>query len=98
MGEAFAAEDRAALRGAERHCRVLAALRAGGPSLDLAVVVVARRRRTGTKHGHALGLAGLATLRLVLELLVVEEKLFPGGEDKVSTAIDAFQHLVLKFH
>jgi hypothetical protein len=28
----------------------------------------------------------------------VEEKLFPGGEDKVSTAIDAFQHLVLKFH
>jgi hypothetical protein len=31
-------------------------------------------------------------------LLVVEKKLFTGSEDKVGAAIDAFQHLVLKFH
>jgi hypothetical protein len=24
--------------------------------------------------------------------------LFPGGEHKVGTAVDALQHLVLKFH
>jgi hypothetical protein len=28
----------------------------------------------------------------------VEKKLFTGSEDKVGTAIHAFQHLVLKFH
>jgi len=98
LGEAFAAEDGTALRGAERYGRILAALRACGPSLDLAVVVVARRRRTGTEHGHSLGLASLAAFGFVFELLVVEKKLFTGSEDKVGTAIYAFQHLVLKFH
>jgi hypothetical protein len=28
----------------------------------------------------------------------VEKQLFPGGEDKIGTAIDAGQYLVLKFH
>jgi hypothetical protein len=28
----------------------------------------------------------------------VEKKLFTGSENKVGAAIDAFQHLVLKFH
>jgi hypothetical protein len=50
------------------------------------------------EHGYALGLAGFAALGLVLELFVVEKKLFTGSEDKVGAAIDAFQHLVLKFH
>jgi len=98
LRKTFATEDGAALRGAERNCGLLAALGAGGPGLDLAIAVVAWRRRTGSEHGNALGLAGLAALGLVLELLVVEEKLFPGGEDKVCAAIDALQHLVLKFH
>jgi hypothetical protein len=28
----------------------------------------------------------------------MKKKLFPGGEDKISPAVDTLQHLVLKFH
>ena len=55
-------------------------------------------RRGGTEQGHTSGLAGLAALGFILELLVVKEKLFPGGKDKIGTAVDTLQHLVLKFH
>jgi hypothetical protein len=50
------------------------------------------------EDGNSLGLAVLAALRFVAELLIVKEQLFPGGEDKVGTAIDAGQYLILKFH
>jgi hypothetical protein len=36
---------------------------------------------------YTLNLALLATLRIVLELLVVKEQLFAGGKDEVITAI-----------
>jgi hypothetical protein len=28
----------------------------------------------------------------------VKEKLFPGGENKITATVDTLQHLVLKFH
>ena len=51
---------------------------------------VARGGR-GCEDGHALGLAVFATLGLVFELLVVEKQLFPGGESKIGTAVDALE-------
>ena len=45
-----------------------------------------------------LGLAILTALGLVFELLVVKEKLFPGGENEITATVDTLQHLVLKFH
>jgi hypothetical protein len=50
------------------------------------------------EHGDALGLTSLAALGFVLELLVVEKQLFPGGEYKFGTAINADQYLILKIH
>src|SRR5262249_26831572 len=35
---------------------------------------------------------------LVLELLVVKEKLFACGKDKIGTAVDTLENLVLEFH
>jgi hypothetical protein len=46
----------------------------------------------------AFQLAGLASLWIVMELLVVKEKLLAGGEDKVLPAIHAFKYFVLEFH
>jgi len=40
--------------------------------------------------GRSLGLAGLAALRIVLELLLAKEQLLPDGKNKVSPAIGAF--------
>jgi len=39
--------------------------------------------------GGPLDLAGLAALRIVLELLLAKEQLLPDGKDKISPAIDA---------
>jgi hypothetical protein len=55
-------------------------------------------RLRGGENGRAPGLAGFAALRFVPELFIVEEKLFPGSEDKVGTAINAAEYLILKFH
>ena len=48
--------------------------------------------------GHTLDFALFATLWIVLELLIVKEKLLPGGKDKVITAIRTFQYLVDEVH
>jgi len=96
--EAFAAEDGAALGGTERHCSFFSAARTGGLSLNLGVAVALSGRGRCAEYRNPFGLAGFATLGLVLELLVVEEKLFPGGEHKITPTIDTLQHLVLKFH
>jgi hypothetical protein len=48
--------------------------------------------------GHTLDFALFATLWIVLELLIVKEKLLPGGKDKVVTAIRTFQYLVDEVH
>src|SRR5579863_9022194 len=73
--EALPAEDGAALRGLERDGSFLPALGATGPGLHLRIVP-----RSGSAHVRgALGLTRFTALRLVLELLVVEEQLFSGG-------------------
>lgn len=66
--------------------------------LYLSVTIVLSGYRRCTEDGDPFALAGLAAFRFVLELLVVEEQLFPGGEDEVSPTVDTLQHLVLKFH
>lgn len=45
-----------------------------------------------------LGLALLAPLRIVLELLFVKEELFTCGEHKFLTAIHALENSIGKFH
>ena len=100
MREAFAAKDGTALRGAEGHGRVLAALGAGGARFDAGValsVAVAGSVR-GSQHCDPFGLAGFATLGLVLKAFVVKKELFPGGEHELRAAVDADQYLILKFH
>lgn len=52
----------------------------------------------GGEDGYTLRLAGLAALRLVLELFVMKKQLFPGREDEVSAAVYAGEYLILKFH
>jgi hypothetical protein len=47
---------------------------------------------------HSLRLAVLTSLRLVLELFVVEEKLLACCKDEVPTAVNALEDLVLEFH
>jgi hypothetical protein len=42
-----------------------------------------------TRIGHAPTLTSLTAFRLVFELLVVEEKLFPGGKHEFGAAIYA---------
>jgi hypothetical protein len=48
--------------------------------------------------GHTLDFALFATLWIVLELLIVKEKLLTGGKDKVITAIRTLQYLVDEVH
>ena len=91
MRETFTAEDGATLRGAERNRGVFAALRADGVGFHPSAVVVCSAARCGRggEDGYALGLASLAALGFVLELLIVEEQLFARGENKLGAAIDA---------
>src|SRR4029079_11329838 len=85
--EALLAVDRPALGGAEGNRRLLAALGAGGRGLDpLAGRMVQAR--------VALGLAVLAALGLVLEVLVGVEELLARGPDERLVAFDAHQVLV----
>ncbi len=90
--EALAAINRTTLSGLEGNRRFLPALRTDGGGLHLAVT------RPPTQRCVALGLAGLAALRFVLEVLVRKKQLLPGGEDKLRTAIYALQDLVPVFH
>jgi hypothetical protein len=66
--------------------------------LDLGVAIGLSGRGWSAEYGDALGLASLAALGFVLKLFVVEEKLFPGGENEITLTVDTLQHLVLKFH
>jgi hypothetical protein len=92
LGEAFATEDWPALRGSKRDGGIFATLGASGAGFDARVwVSVAARRGRRVENCYALGLAGFAALGLILELLIVEEQLFAGGEDKFRAAIDTGQ-------
>jgi len=93
--ETFSTEYWAALSGAEWHGGLFSALRTHRVGLDFS----ADRPRGGRrKDGNPFRLAALATFRFVAELFVVEEKLFAGGENEVSAAVNALQRPVLKFH
>jgi hypothetical protein len=67
-------------------------------SLDLCETIALSGSRRRPQYGNPFLLAYLAAFRLVLELLIVKEKLFPGGEDEITPAVDTLQYLVLKFH
>jgi len=85
------------LRGAEGDGGLFSASRASGLGLDLGIAVLTGRGGSA-EDGDPFGLASLATLGLVLKLLVVKEKLFPGSENEITPTVDTLQHLVLKFH
>ena len=94
MLEAFSTKDWPALCGLEGNGCFLPTTRAVGSSLYLGIIA---RGRTSQSRS-SFGLAGFATFRLVLELLVVEEELFSGCEDEVGAAVNTLQNLVLEFH
>ncbi len=76
--ETGSAKHRTPLRGLKRHGGFRGALRADGPGF---------RAYTAAGSRHPLVFALLAPLRIILELLVVKEQLFPSGKDEVVTAI-----------
>jgi hypothetical protein len=47
---------------------------------------------------RAFGLAILAALRLVFEVFIVEEELFPGSENEIGATIYALKNLILELH
>ncbi len=94
IAKALPAQDWAVLRGAERNGSLLAALRADGGSLDAGVSLALRC----ADSRKAFRFAGLAAFGFVTKLLIVEEKLFTRGENKISTAIHALQGPILELH
>jgi hypothetical protein len=66
------------LRGLEWNCGFGGALRTNRPRL---------RAHAVASPGYTLNFALFTPLWIVLELFVVKEQLFAGGEDKVITAI-----------
>src|SRR5215813_4505529 len=91
--EAFAAENRAALRGTEWHRGFFAALRAVGFGFGAHL-----DGRTTAHTIYALGFAGLATLGFVLEALVGKEHLFAGSKNKFGATLRTLQDLIVVFH
>jgi hypothetical protein len=86
------------LRRAERYGGLLSASGTGGLCFNLGIAVRLAWGRGCSQHSDALALACLTAFRFVLELFIVEEKLFPSGENKIAPTVDTLQHLVLKFH
>ena len=86
--ETFAAVNRTPLCRFERHRSLPAALGTFCHGLGF--------RKTGSGRALALGLAGLAALGFIFEILVVEEVLFSRCEYEIRAAIDAFENAVLK--
>jgi hypothetical protein len=92
--EALPAKDWTTLRRLEGDGSLLAAARTIRPSFHLRVIA----GRGGSYRGGPFGLAGFATFRFVLELLVVEEQLFTSCKHEVGAAVYTLQNLVLEFH
>ena len=92
--EALPAKHRASLRGLERNRRFLSTIRANRVRLYLGIVRVYRQ----PEGLGPFALATLATLRFVLKLFIVEEKLFSRGKDEILPAVNALQNSVLEFH
>lgn len=98
LREAFATQNGAALCWAEGHRGFFATLRTYRTGLNAREMMRIPQGLWVGQNGHALGLAVLAALGLILEILVAKKDLFPGGKDELAPAIDAGQYLVLKFH
>jgi hypothetical protein len=97
--KALPAQHRPSLRRPERYRSFFPALRTVRPGLGLRVRMPARRPvRRSPNHCHSFALAILAAFGFILELLVVEEKLFTRCEHEVRATIYALQNLVLVFH
>ena len=92
--EAFAAENRPALRGTEGYRGFLAALRTIGLGFG------AHRSITPSASATfgALGFASLAALGLVLEALVRKKHLFARSKNKLGATLRALQDLIVVFH
>ncbi len=91
--EALTAKYGSSLSRFKRNGRFLLASRTDRFRFDLAIA--------GSRQAEclrSLPFASLATLRLVLELFVVEEKLFARSKDKIFATVYALQSLVLEFH
>jgi hypothetical protein len=58
-------------------------------------VIISPTRR---QRRSSLAFAALASLGFVPELLIVEKHLLPGGKNEIRSAVNALQHLILKFH
>jgi hypothetical protein len=89
LREALAAKDGATLGRAKGDSCLLATLRTYCARFNASEMMrIAHGLRAG-ENGHALGLAVLAALRFILEILVAEKDLFPSGENEVGPAVDA---------
>jgi hypothetical protein len=89
--EAFVAINGTSRQGNERHLGFSSALRAGDRGIEPSM------RPTASLPAHSLfpvRLAGLAALRLILEVLSGIEELFPRREDEIGSAFNALQHAV----
>ncbi len=86
--ETGAAQYRPALGRLEGDSSLFTALRTGRPGF----------RADACPAGAPLGLALLAALGVISELLVFEENLLAGGEDELRPAIDARQDSIGKYH
>jgi len=93
--EALAAIYRTALRGFEWNSGFT--LAAGTDCLGFYALVITPTLLQA-KRLRALPLTALAAFGLVLELLVVEEKLFTGSKDEVGAAVHTLKDLVLELH
>jgi len=92
--EAFPAKHGTTLRRLKRNRSFLATLGTGSTGFHLGIGA----RGSDTQGCRPFCFTRFAPLRLVLELLIVKEELFPSREDEVSTAIDTLEDLVLEFH
>jgi hypothetical protein len=81
--KALAAKYWSSLRRPERNCRLLIALGTYGGSLYPDRIGL----RASAHHGYSFGFASPTTLRFILELFIVKEKLFPSRENEIRSAI-----------
>jgi hypothetical protein len=93
--EALPAIDGAALRGLERYGGLTLAAGANRLGFDPLIIAPALRQ---TKRLGALALAAFTAFRFVLKLFVVEEELFPCGEDEIGATVYTLENLVLELH
>jgi hypothetical protein len=84
--ETQTAQDRPVLARHERDYRGGTARRAGDGAFD------------ARPPSLSFGVASLAVLGFVLELLLAKEGLLPGAEDEVLSTINALQGFVSEFH